>query len=570
MTTQANYRKILRDQEGAVAATYALSLVALIAILGLAFDYARMVSMDTELQNAADQAALAGATQLDRSSGSMERAIAAAQGGLVANSTLISDDGEGTTIDVTDATQVVFYSNRADAEAGTNSFTDTSRFAEAGFVQVTVDTRDVNYAFTPIVGLFSEDMSASAVAGMGSALCRIPPLMICNPDEGSSSSTPPKLNVAARRGHGLLAKPGGGSGGWSPGNYGYLDIGPNGATGVRQALGWDGPPGNCVDVSGTDALEPVEVDTQTGNIASGPQAINTRFDVYSSQGCVGSGTCSPAYNVRKDLMRAVDATPSSGNSCDIHNSGWKEPANAYHPTDGAADFLGAIQSMGHPRDKCHAVEDGAPNNCRTSAFGNGNWDRNAYFRTHYVRSAATGNGGIGSSWSETDWKREMTDALLDTDNDGVIDHGVAQLTRYEVYMWETTKAAANAVVDGVQILADTPAGASGSALTTRNRAVCGPVIYPPPTAAPPDRRVMSVAVVNCQAQADNLNGKGKDVLIAHFIDAFVVQPSYDRGQAGKVTKKDEIYLEIIRETDIIGTGAISGPTLRRDVPYLVR
>ena len=33
---------------------------------GLAFDYARMASLDTELQDAADQAALAAASQLDR------------------------------------------------------------------------------------------------------------------------------------------------------------------------------------------------------------------------------------------------------------------------------------------------------------------------------------------------------------------------------------------------------------------------------------------------------------------------------------------------------------------------
>ena len=47
-----------RRQRGAVASTVALSLFALIAIGGVAFDYARMASLDTELQNAADQAAL--------------------------------------------------------------------------------------------------------------------------------------------------------------------------------------------------------------------------------------------------------------------------------------------------------------------------------------------------------------------------------------------------------------------------------------------------------------------------------------------------------------------------------
>lgn len=580
------HKRFLRNSDGAVAATYALALIPVIAMAGLAWDYTRLVGMDTELQNAADQAALAGATQLDRSPGSMQRAINAATGNLVQNDTLFSNDGTGTNVSISNANvQVVFYSNRADAEAGTNSFTiATGNDADAGFVQVTVDTRAANYTFTPVVGAFAGDLGAAAVAGMGSALCRIPPLMVCNPDE---ASFPDSLDTN-RIGQGLLAKPGGGSGGWSPGNYGYLDIGPNGAVGVRQALGWDGPPGNCVDITGSDALEPVELDTQTGNIASGPQAINTRFDVYSTQGCVSGGTCSPAYNVRKDLMRSVDATPSSGNSCDIHNSGWKEPVNAYHPTDGSADFLGPIQSMGHPRDKCHAVEDGAPNNCRTAPFGPGVWDRNAYFRTHYVRSVdgdgnpATVDDLPGTSWNTNDWKAALAGQTIDTDGDGDTDITLPTfadidrpapfgLTRYQIYMWEQARAKANAVVDGVTILADTPPGATGSALTTRNKAVCAPAIYSPTPPAPAgDRRLMSVAVVNCQAQEAELKGKGTDIAVAHFIDVFVVQPSYDRGQAGKVTKKDEIYVEIVRQTEVVGTGAISGPTIRRDVPYLVR
>ena len=57
--------RIFRNTDGAVAPTVALSLVALIAAGGIAFDYARMASMDTELQNAADQAVLAAASQLD-------------------------------------------------------------------------------------------------------------------------------------------------------------------------------------------------------------------------------------------------------------------------------------------------------------------------------------------------------------------------------------------------------------------------------------------------------------------------------------------------------------------------
>ena len=68
------------DRSAAVAPTVALSLFALIGAGGLAFDYSRMASLDTELQNAADQSALAGATQLDGEERAVERATAAAQG----------------------------------------------------------------------------------------------------------------------------------------------------------------------------------------------------------------------------------------------------------------------------------------------------------------------------------------------------------------------------------------------------------------------------------------------------------------------------------------------------------
>lgn len=528
-------RRFWSDQSGAVAATYALALIPLVAIIGLAFDYARVVGMDSELQAAADQAALAGATQLTRSPGSMERAIAAIQGDLVTNSTLLSNDGANGTVAITDAAvQIVFYNTKADAEAGTNSFTDTTRFADAGFVQVTVDTRTANYAFTPIVGALSGSINASAVAGVGSALCRIPPLMICNPDEDPNVANP-DFNAASRIGFGLLAKPGGGSQ-WTPGNYGYLDLGANGAVGVRQALGWDGPPGACLSQSGVDTDEPAEVDTQTGNIASGPQAINTRFDIYETQGCVSGGTCSPALNSRKDMMRAYDAVPSTGNSCGIHSSGWKEPTNPYYPTNATVDWdfvTNPIGSMGHPRDKCHAVRDGDPGNCRNNAFGDGNWDRAAYFATHYPPGF----------------------------NPGVIPKAGAQLTRHEVYTWE--EANQNTA------LADTPAGATGNQLTTRNRPVCGPQAYGWNAAsAPVDRRRMTVAVINCNQHS--VSGNSKDVPVRRWVDIFLVQPSVDRGPGNAYTRKDEIYVEIIGETDISRSGAPVGPTIRRDVPYLVK
>src|SRR4028119_1858095 len=88
--------RFLADSTGAVAPTVALSLFALIGAGGIAFDYARLAAMDTELQNAADQAALAAATQLDGNSGAIGRATSAAQN-LVANRTVFANEAAGST-----------------------------------------------------------------------------------------------------------------------------------------------------------------------------------------------------------------------------------------------------------------------------------------------------------------------------------------------------------------------------------------------------------------------------------------------------------------------------------------
>src|SRR5687768_16182229 len=86
-----SFGALSKSISGAVAPTVALSLFALIAAGGVAFDYARLASMDTELQSAADQAALAAASRLDGEPRACARAAAAAQG-LVANETRMANE----------------------------------------------------------------------------------------------------------------------------------------------------------------------------------------------------------------------------------------------------------------------------------------------------------------------------------------------------------------------------------------------------------------------------------------------------------------------------------------------
>jgi len=564
MLRSKSHKRFLKNQQGAVAATYALALIPLIAIAGLGFDYARVAGMDTELQNAADQAALAGSTQLDRRSGSMERSINAVRTGLVSNHTLFASDGTTTNVDVPEL-NIKFYSNRIDAEAGTNSFTDTTRFAEAGFVSVTVETRSANYSLTPIVGAIKGDMFASAVAGLGSALCRIPPLMVCNPDEGDreGDGEPGAVFDAARAGVGVLVvagQAGGGGGFWEPGNYGFLDLG-NGANAVAEGLGWLGPGGGCTSITGADTIDPEEeIDTEPGLKAGAIDSINTRFDIYKDNStCKSPGECPSAINVRKDLVRDADDTPSTtggGKTCKIGNDGWHEPdTDKYEPEDKFPLALTKTPySMGHPRDMCHAWDNNG--DCADGRFGDGAWDRNAYFRTHYIRTENGSGGPSGEAWDQNDWEYNLTHGS------DPLPSGTTEPTRYQVYLWELARK--GDMVDGVRILDAAPAGATGSTEVRQPNPVCSQEYgYGAGTNAT-DRRVMTIAVINCTAE--EVKGKTPDVQIADWIDVFLVQPSATRTH----TDKSDIYFEVIRKTDLTVTGVNNAALIRRDVPYLVK
>jgi Flp pilus assembly protein TadG len=535
-------RTLIEDTNAAVAPTVAVTLFALIAAGGIAFDYARVASMDSELQNAADQAALAAASQLDGQPGACARASAAAVS-LIANSTKFANENSSRAIVVTsepacDGTgDIQFYQsyNQAADTFGAIATTD----AQARIVVVRVNPRAARYALTPIVAAFtSGNISAEAIASLGSAVCKVPPLMMCNPAE----NTDPSFTVSNYVTKGLQLVQGGG-GSWAPGNFGFLDHagGSNGNTGLREDLGWLVPPGECQPGDG--------VDTKPG-VNAVNDAINSRFDIYDTQACIGGGFCPPSTNVVKDLVR--DPGANGGNSCRIHNQGWHEVASGqYLPTSGSTPLPTTTtpSAMGHPRDMCHAVS--ATGTCTNGRVGDGAWDRDAYFRSNYVRTAV-GSGGqaVGTRWTASEW--QFNTGLSST------------ATRYQVYLWEAANA--GTMVDGVNVL-------NGRVAASPDRDEDGPVCSSgqgygtgiiPTSTSNVDRRRLVVAVVNCVAQS--VNGNSTNVQVQKWIDTFLVEPSYNRA-SGRTDQK-ELYVEVIGET--LAGGGNGGPIVRRDVPYLLK
>ena len=531
------------NERGAVAPIIAVSLFALVALGGIAFDYTRMVSLDTELQSAADQAALAAATQLDGQTNACSRASQAARA-MVANSTLMANDHGGMSIGVAtesacDATgKIRFYQDAAKTTAATSD-------ANAAYVEVEVNARQAHFALTPIVAAFtSGQLNGVALAGLQTSICKTPPVMICNPQETVSTTS---FDVSALEGKGLkLVSVGSGGGSWAPGNFGYLNNngGSNGAPGLREGLGWGVPPGDCVSATG--------VNTKPGASVSVTDALNTRFDIYEgSTSCPSGGSCGASINSVKDVARAADAN-NTGNGCRLHSQGWNEG------TTSTASGWGTIPSspstalpttttpsiMGHPRDMCHAVPSATAGAC-TSPIGDGNWDRDAYFRTNYKRSG-------GSYWTSAEWKT----------NTGL----GATAKRYDVYKWEI--AHQGLTVDGVTVLGSRIISGSGaSAFTAYGTPQCAAsqgYSSVTPSTTTPDRRVLSVAVVNCLQ--NSVNGSSTNVPVKDWIDVFLVEPSINRGS---VTTNGQIYVEVVgRTANATDEGAVQ--LIKKSVPYLIQ
>jgi len=518
--------RLWRSDSGSVAPIVAVSLFALIGAAGIGFDYTRMAAMHTELQDAADHAALAAAGQLDGKTNARSRATSAAQS-LIANLALFSNDPNdtnGRAVTATGTNAVLFYQDKAKTTLADSD-------ANANFVLITVDGKQAYYALTPVVSAFNSGaIVAKAFAGVASGICKVPPVMICNPAE-SSTNTDEMADFSAAAGTGLRLITGNAD---APGNFGWLDTNfGNGANALAEALGYNVPPGDCSPVTG--------VTTKPGMSASVLSALNTRFDIFDNGNSTcpsqDGGTCSPSANTRKDLV----CDSNNGTSCS--NDKWSESPRPYRPTTVGAlpsDGSGDPDLMGYPRDLCHAVPAGTTGACTIT--GNGTWDRDAYFRVNYGYANA-------SAW--------MAGTGLP-----------ATATRYAVYQWELANK--SVVVGGSAHGIGVPQALSGKntgfGVPSTGRTGLTP------GASTPDRRRISVAVLNCNALS--VKGKTTNIPVAKWLDVFLVEPAFNRtGGSGSnkktYTDQKEVYVEVIGQTINGNSGGVAGQVVRKDVPYLI-
>lgn len=536
-------------RSGAVAPMVALSMFALIGAGGIAFDYARVATLDTELQQAADQAALAAATQLDRTDGARDRATSAITAAdstdrLAANLTRFANDGnvDGTSVEIQDIT---FCSDFDDSVADTTAACDEIGAADADgdkdarFVVVTTRVRTAEYALTPIVGAFAGDASATAVAGIESSICNVAPLLVCAPNDDFPTS--------ADIGKGIVMKVAGGNS-WAPGNYGYLDFG-NGNQGVLDALLGNGLDG-CQNQDDNE--------TEPGN-KNATDAINTRMDVYAGSNKASAASCDtatgaacPSKDTRKDMKVTMTYTkqsstqPTSSPACGAPAGGKPNQANgevAY------GDWVQDKTVRQFGRDTCH-YEGDCPLAGGDRNFGDGDWDRAGYIAaTHPTETADSIAADLGGTAK------------------------AATLTRYQVYQWELANAATALGPQQISASGWTKKGQNWS--ITKVCKSSAPIFAPAAADTAKDRRILPIVAANC----DKLKGKGaafEDYIILRVFDVFLTEPSLQRAKtaiplatATVGTDDKQIYGEVIGPAQPVGgTGGFQ--YYSRSRPYLVR
>ncbi len=291
------------------ATTIFVAFAGTLALSGgvLALDIGRVVVLRSQMQNAADAAALSAAAQLDGQSGAISRGTAAATS-AISNTTNLADPAGAFSVQ-----SIVFYDDTDPTPAATNVD------SEAVFVEVTLQPRSISMFLTPVLQTVSSGavadqitMEGKARAGILPIVCAAPPFMACNPAEGGDPND--DILDADNAGRQLLTKAGPGGGTLAPGNFGLLcpSSGNCGAANVGDALAGD--PGLCYT-----SVVTTSPGSQTQQALNG---INARMD---------AGNKNPKFPAQNIMNYGRDSDMSG--STIIGNGNWDPEAywSTHHP-----------------------------------------------------------------------------------------------------------------------------------------------------------------------------------------------------------------------------------------------
>jgi len=493
------------NQRGAIVIMTVFFVIILIAFAALALDLGRLYVLRTDMQNAADAAALAGAVELDGKPDARNRAVRAA-------TNLLSHKGQFSTSPELLKQLASYWNSDPAADPATNPFVfyswigaepdaaswDCNKSTEswedgvAGSKCITTDDADARYIrvkldpelttaekkdsgidfyFLPVLSLITGSpitegfTKVMAIAGnTDSSICNLPPLMICEPEGG--------FDAHLSRGQQVILKTQGAGATWLPGDFAFLE--------PVQCLEGEA---DCTSISQLNkalaaqlaeerqlGCTPPVVSPLPGDRQATAYAVNTRMGLYGSYGGV---------------TYSSDTFPSSTDIVD------------------------------YPRDQ--NFEDINGNIDPNGRFGTGDWDPTTYFASHHNGMAPPFStisrfqtyywelNGTPSDWNEiyhNEWENNEVASLSD----------VAQFPNYDPADDPTSPPPDPAYAQCAQA----PVGAAWDHPNNRDCLnLTGdpskqPSETPPGTGvdwAKPSRRVWFVAALNCADYEDDINNR---------------------------------------------------------------
>ena len=249
-----------RGERGSILAVSAFGMLSFLLATGLCVDISHFYLVKTELQNAADASALAGASALNSDDGGIQRAVDVA---IQAMNKYEFNKGA-----VTLSRSDVLFSRNLNGTY-VNESSAKADAANIRFVKVSIPAVPVTTTFAaPVLGS-KRDITAEATAGMSVPLnspCDYIPVMGLDSRQGEPANYfVPGQTYTVRRAPGTAA---------SPGNYQILAIDDPGASDDRWGLGRGVR--NCAPAGSLVKTKP--------GVSSGAvrQGINTRFGDYAS------------------------------------------------------------------------------------------------------------------------------------------------------------------------------------------------------------------------------------------------------------------------------------------------
>ncbi len=463
-------KRFVKDRAGSVAAWSAFAFPVMAVGAAVSVDVARIQAMNTDLQVAVDALARAGAAELDQSADSIVRARRAVNE-LVSNDARISADKSIAVSEIRFLNDLPTPSYSANTDS-----VRTETASQARYVEVRVSPKSVRTLFPKsLSGAFTDvSLSARSVAGLeGGQVCGAAPVFICNPFENDTTTT---IQAAANdpdyQRKQITFKLGGQGRNkrYAPGHFGWLN--PYGDAVTNQKL----TDAIGIDINDVCLSKSQGIYTKAGKVKDMSDAFNTRFDIY--EGAYESKKSdiqfAPASNVVKGW-----AINENRNAC-VRNS--RLNACEQQPNSHA---------LGLPRDSGSDKKLG-------NRIGNGDWDFTRYMLINHPGFRRITIEGVTYTY-----KRKLRKFQPETPP-----------SRYAMYRWEID----NNCVPG--------------ALTYGRWAITPEEGLPQchqhgASKTVEDRRIINVAVLNCQAIQDSglkMNGRTGALPVETFVRVFITEP----------------------------------------------